>query len=389
VPRPGEVYSQPFRYGTGRLLRASRENGLAHFRKWPLLVHFSLMKRAIFALFALALAASTAWIAWRGIFARGGPQSELLVSGNIEAHESLVSFKAVQSRIVELPFDEGQWVEVGTVLARLDDADYLKQVEVNEAAVGVAQRQLQSATEKVDVARATIANDRADLAQRQLNYNRRQRLFAANAIAAEDRDLALTALKQAQAALQRDIAAWRAAGRDVEVARASLHDTHKKLELSKVILNYTTLRAPFSGVILVRNAELGEVMQPGTPVVTLADLNHVWLRAYIGETDLGKVRWGQDAVLTTDTYPGKKYHGYVSFIASNAEFTPKSVETHKERVTLVYRIKIDVENPRHELKPGMPADALIELNSGGPQRDDYRGPQGATGRQWRGPVHAG
>lgn len=345
------------------------------------------MKRAIFALFALVLAASAAWIAWRGIFAPPGPQNELLVSGNIEAHESLVSFKAVQSRIVELPFDEGQWVEAGTVLARLDDADYSKQVEVNEAGIGVAQRQLQSASEKVDVALATIANDRADLAQRQLNYNRRQRLFAANAIAAEDRDLALTALKQAQAALQRDIAAWRAALRDVGVAKASLHNSQKNLELSKVILNYTTLRAPFSGVILVRNAELGEVMQPGTPVVTLADLDHVWLRAYVGETDLGKVRWGQDAVVTTDTYAGRKYRGHVSFIASNAEFTPKSVETHKERVTLVYRIKIDVENPQHQLKPGMPADALIELNSGGPQRDGYRGPQGSAGRGTA--VHAG
>jgi len=360
-----------------------------HFRKWQLLVHFFLMKRAILALFALALAASAAWIAWRGMFAGGGPLNELLVSGNIEAHESLVSFKAVQSRIVELPFDEGQWVEAGTVLARLDDADYLKQVEVNDAAVGVAQRQLQSATEKVDVARATVANDRADLAQRQLNYARRQRLFAANAIAAEERDLALTALKQAQAMLQRDLAAWRAAQREVGVARANLHNAQKRLELSKVILNYTTLRAPFSGVILVRNAELGEVMQPGTPVVTLADLDHVWLRAYIGETDLGKVRWGQDALLTTDTYPGRRYRGYVSFIASNAEFTPKSVETHKERVTLVYRIKIDVENPRHELKPGMPADARIELNSGGPQRDAYHGPRGAAPHRPQGSLHAG
>jgi HlyD family secretion protein len=347
------------------------------------------MKRPIIALFALVLAAGVAWMAWLRLFSGGGPENQLLVSGNIEAHESLVSFKAVQSRIVELPFDEGQWVEAGTVLARLDDADYLKQVEVNEAAVAVDRRQLDSAAEKINVARATIANDRADLAQRQLDYGRRRRLFAANAIAAEDRDLAFTALKQSQAALDRDIAAWRGTQRDFEVAKASLRDAQRTLELSKIILNYTTLRAPFSGVILVRNAELGEVMQPGTPVVTLADLDHVWLRAYISETDLGRVRWEQDAIVTTDTYPGRKYRGHVSFISSNAEFTPKSVETHKERVTLVYRIKIDVENPQHELKPGMPADALIELNGGGPQRDGYHGPQGKAGTQPRGAAHAG
>lgn len=352
------------------------------------------MKKAILVLVALGLtAAAAALIASRGLFGlfgNGSPDNELLVSGNIEAHESLVSFKTVQSRIDYLPFDEGQWVEAGTVLARLDAADYRKQVEVNEAGVAVTQRQLDSAMEKVDVARATVVNDRADLAQRQLDYDRRRRLFSANAISAEDRDLSLTALKQAQAALQRDLAASRAAERDVEVAKASLQDAEKSLELSKVILDYTTLRAPFSGVILVRNAELGEVMQPGTPVVTLADLDHIWLRAYISETDLGRVRWGQDALVTTDSYPGKRYRGRVSFIASDAEFTPKSVETHKERVTLVYRIKIDVENPRHELKPGMPADALIELNSGGgPQRDGFRDPQGNAGHPPRGAINGG
>ena len=114
---------------------------------------------------------------------------------------------------------------------------------------------------------------------------------------------------------------------------------------------------------------------PGTPVVTLADLDHIWLRAYLPETDLGRIRWGQDAVITTDTYPGKQYHGRVSFIASDAEFTPKSVQTYKERVTLVYRIKIDIDNPSHELKPGMPADAHITLaseNAPSPQQTGTR-----------------
>jgi HlyD family secretion protein len=128
-----------------------------------------------------------------------------------------------------------------------------------------------------------------------------------------------------------------------------------------VNLDYTVLRAPFAGVITVRQGEPGEVVVPGTPVATLADLDRIWLRAYIPETDLGRIRWGQEAVVTTDTYPGKQYHGRISFIASEAEFTPKSVQTYKERVMLVYRIKIDIDNPNHELKPGMPADAHITL----------------------------
>jgi HlyD family secretion protein len=334
------------------------------------------MKKIILVLGLLALIAAAGWIFSARLLPPSASSHELLVSGNIEAHQSLVSFKSVQSRIVELPFDEGQWVDAGTVLARLDSADYRKQVEVNGAALDVAEQQLSSAMEKTDVARATVLNDRAELAQRQLDYQRRVRLFQRSVVSAEDRDLALTALKQAQAALQRDLAAARSADRDVEVAKSRIHNAEKTLELAKIVLSYTTLRAPFSGVILVRNAELGEVMQPGTPVVTLADLDHVWLRGYISETDLGRVHWGQNAIVTTDSYPGKEYRGHVSFIASDAEFTPKSVETHKERVTLVYRIKVDVENPRHELKPGMPADALIDLSHGGPQQDGYRGPQG-------------
>jgi len=133
------------------------------------------------------------------------------------------------------------------------------------------------------------------------------------------------------------------------------------LGLSRVNLDYTILRAPSAGVVTVRQAELGEVVGPGSPVVTLADLDHIWLRAYIAETDMGSIHWGQDATVTTDTYPGKQYHGHISFISSTAEFTPKSVQTYKERVTLVYRIKIDIDNPNHELKAGMPADAHITL----------------------------
>ncbi|MFY9856119.1 MAG: efflux RND transporter periplasmic adaptor subunit, partial [Terracidiphilus sp.] len=148
------------------------------------------------------------------------------------------------------------------------------------------------------------------------------------------------------------------------IARANLNQAGADLGLSRVNLDYTVLRAPFTGVVTVRQAELGEVVSPGSPVITLSDLDHIWLRAYVEETDLGRVHWGQEATVTTDTFPGKQYHGHISFISPDAEFTPKSVQTYKERVTLVYRIKIDIDNPNHELKPGMPADASIDLAPG-------------------------
>ncbi|MCD4726327.1 MAG: efflux RND transporter periplasmic adaptor subunit, partial [Pirellulales bacterium] len=122
---------------------------------------------------------------------------------------------------------------------------------------------------------------------------------------------------------------------------------------------YATVRSPITGVVLSKNIEPGEYVAPGTPVVTVGDLVHVWLRAYIEELDLKQVKPGQKATVSIDS--GDKYQGRVSFIAQEAEFTPKNVQTQKERVKLVYRIKIDVTNPDMELKPGMPADAVIEV----------------------------
>jgi HlyD family secretion protein len=289
------------------------------------------------------------------------PADTLLVSGNIEAHESLLSFKQIQSRITELPFEEGQWVQKGTLLARADDDDYRQQVIVDESLLSARQQELASAEQNLIATRKTVLAAEADAQQKWTDYSRYELLWQQQVVASERRDQTLTAAKQSNAVLQRDRALVGVAQRNVAVAQANVKAAADALRLTRITLGYAVLRAPFSGVIMVRNSELGEAVQPGTPIVTLADLDHVWLRAYLNETDLGKAVWGQPAVVTTDTWPGKRYRGRISFISSEAEFTPKSVETHAERVTLVYRIKIDVDNPQHELKPGMPADALIDL----------------------------
>jgi HlyD family secretion protein len=328
------------------------------------------MKRRIPVLIVLAAALAAAVYLYPRFTKSSEPGNELVLSGNIEAHESLVSFK-VQGRIIELPIEEGQWVEPGALLARLEDADYRQKVRIDEAAVRVRKSNLAltlagTRAQEIKAAEQTMLDAKADLQQKKLDYDRAQRLFSEDAIAAQDRDLADTALKRSQAAFQAAEEKYSQAvegsrKEDIAIAQANLKEADANLGMSRVTLAYTTLRAPSAGVITVRQAELGEVVVPGTPVVTLADLDHIWLRAYVAETDLGRIRWGQDAAITTDTYPRKQYHGRVSFIASNAEFTPKSVQTYKERVTLVYRIKIDIDNPNHELKPGMPADAHIKL----------------------------
>jgi HlyD family secretion protein len=328
------------------------------------------MKKIIPIVILLAAAVAAGVYYYPRLTQKAAPVNQLTLSGNIEAHESLVGFK-VPGRIVELPVEEGQQVAQGALLARLDDADLKQRIRIDEAAVGVRESDLAltlagTRHQEVKAAQQTMLDAEADRSQKKLDNERAQKLFAKDEVSAQERDLAATALKRAEAifkaAQQRYNEAVEGSRKeDINIARANLNEAGASLGLSQVNLSYSILRAPSAGVVTVRQAELGEVVAPGSPVVTIADLDHIWLRAYIAETDLGSIYWGQDAVITTDTYPGKQYHGRISFIASTAEFTPKSVQTFKARVTLVYRIKIDIDNPNHELKPGMPADARIDL----------------------------
>lgn len=326
------------------------------------------MKKAISILLLLAAAAAALWY-WR---ANGEPAeaSVLRLSGNIEAHESVLSFK-VAGRIAELAVVEGQWVEPGALIARLDDADYRQQVAVEEAGVRLRESNLALALagtrrREIEAAEQTLAEAEAELEQRQLDLARAERLFARDVISAEERDRARTALKRSTAVRDRarerlELAREGSREEEITIARAGVRQAREALELARVRLGHTELRAPRAGVVLVRQAELGEVVAPGTPIVTLGDLENVWLRAYVPQPDLGRIRWGQQAEVRTDTFPDKTYRGRISFIASRAEFTPRTIETQRERVTLVYRIKIDLANPDYELKPGMPADAVIRL----------------------------
>lgn len=153
----------------------------------------------------------------------------------------------------------------------------------------------------------------------------------------------------------------RVAANNVNLATANLKNAQARVASDHVTLSYVSLRAPFNGVLAVRQAELGEVAGAGVAIFTLDDLDQVWLRAYVNEQDLGRVRLGEPVTVTADSYPGHAYHGRIGVIGSEAEFTPKTVETHAERVTLVYAIRVDIDNPTHQLLPGMPADASIPL----------------------------
>lgn len=328
------------------------------------------MKRVIPLLLLLTIAGVVVYFhpEW---FRPPAPGNELKLSGNIEAHESLVSFK-VTGRIVDLPVDEGMTLKAGDVVARLDNDDYRQQVAVDGATSRLRSRQLElalagSRTQDIEAAKLAMLDAGADLEQKKKDYARYQALYEKDEIAGQTRDQAATNVTRAQAVYERQEQIYNelvegTRKEELAVDRANIQQAKEVMDMSHIRLGYTLLRAPFTGVVTVRQAELGEVVSPGTPVVSLADLDHIWVRVYVPETDLGKVHWGQTVDVRTDTYPGKTYQGRISFVSSEAEFTPKSVQTEKERVTLVYRVKVDVDNLNHELKPGMPADAIIRIH---------------------------
>ncbi len=310
-----------------------------------------------------------AYLSWKPLrnllFGPPSGPATVTVSGNIEAHQSVLSFTQIQAPIVYLPFDEGHYVKAGTVLARVDDRYYQQQYQIDQSNQNVARAQVVVAQKNLIAARNTVASDRFDLVEKERDLLRDRVQLKYGAVSRQTYDQALTARDQSRAALARDQALVGIAGANIRLARANLLSATARVHLDRVTLSYTSLRAPFSGVLAVREAELGELAAPGVAIFTLDDLDHVWLRAYVNETDLGKVRLGEPVTVTTDTYPGKVYHGRIGFISSQAEFTPKTVQTHAERVSLVYRIRIDIANPTHELLPGMPADSTIPLLQAG------------------------
>jgi HlyD family secretion protein len=162
------------------------------------------------------------------------------------------------------------------------------------------------------------------------------------------------------------LSAAEAGSREVEKMKLDLRALHSQLDQARAALaiaeddlRKSTLYAPFNAFVTVKDTEEKEFVQPGTPVVTIADLDEVWVKTYVPETQLGRVRLGQEADVLSDTFLGKVYRGKVTFISPEAEFTPKNVQTKEERVKLVYRIKVTLTNPNQELKAGMPVDVII------------------------------
>jgi membrane fusion protein YbhG len=374
----------------------------------------------VLALIVLVVVASLWWFGTRS----RGDENPIRVSGNIEVTDAELSFK-IPGRVNARLVDEGETVKAGQTIALLDNKELSQEAsrtraeveaaraalakleagsrpeEIAEAkaAASQAQARLQeleagSRPQEVAAAEAAYQSAQADAKRLADDFRRYSGLYKKQLVSTQQYEAARTALQMADARQRQakeqldllkegprkeDIAQARDAyaqaeqrytlvkigprQEDIAQARARLAQARDSLALSETRLGYATLVSPMPGVVLSKSVEPGEFVSAGTPIVTVADLEDVWLRAYVDETDLGRVKLGQRVRVTTDTYPGKVYEGRIGFISSQAEFTPKSVQTEKVRVKLVYRIKIDIGNANRELKPGMPADA--EIMTGG------------------------
>jgi HlyD family secretion protein len=266
---------------------------------------------------------------------------------------------------------EGENVTNGQVVALLDQTEWERETAMRRADAQAAEAvlaELEAGTrpEEIEQAAASLEIATAEALRMRNEFTRQKDLFQQKVIAPREFEAAEAAASMASAKVREGearLALLRKGPREetIRAARARLEQARQAVALAETRLGYAVLMAPLTGVVLAEGIENGEYVVPGTPVVTVGDLLNVWLRAYVNETDLGRVKIGQTVRITTDTYPGKAYEGRLSFIAPQAEFTPKNVQTAKERVKLVYRIKVDIANPDQELKPGMPADADIKV----------------------------
>lgn len=291
------------------------------------------------------------------------------VSGNIEITDAELGFK-IAGKIAKRLVSEGESIKENQPVAILDSSDLEREKALREAEVKLAESQLAeldagSRPEEIAQAAGVVKSVEAESQKLKSDLARQTELYKRKVISDREFEASRSAYEASIGRLKEareKLALYEKGPRSekIDQGRANLQHAKAALDLAETRLGYATIYSPLSGLVLSHHAESGEYVSTGTPVVTVGDMHNAWIRAFISETDLGKVKHGQKAIITTDTWPDRTFEGKVTFISSQAEFTPKTVQTEKERVKLVYRIKIEVPNPSMELKPGMPADALIE-----------------------------
>ena len=337
--------------------------------------------RAKILIVVVALAAAGGgWWWWSG---KGKTDGPLVLQGNVEVRQVNLGFK-VAGRIKELAVDEGDKVAQGQKLASLDKVyfeDSLRQLRAqrDQSAANLAKMVAGNRPEEIAQAEALVAEREATLANMKLTADRAQQLLKTAAGTQKAYDDAVMAAKQADAQLSSSREALRLmkAGfrqEDIDLARAQLAERDANIRIAERQLTDADLFAPGPGVVLSRVRELGAIVNAGETVFVLSLTTPVWVRSYVSELDLGRIKPGMDVELRTDTPNAKPLTGKIGFISTTAEFTPKTVETRELRTALVYRIRFVADDPDGVLRQGMPLTATVDASAGpGPLVSDRSG----------------
>jgi len=303
----------------------------------------------------------------------------IVASGNIEATEIQVAAE-ISGRLLTVNAGEGDRINKGDLLAKVDASTAVLKLKEADAVVKGAEaslKDLRSGARRQEITESQAAVDQA-LAKKQAalveasnaaeKLERIKELFNSGAVSEQELDRLSTIhevsrvkLDEAEANLEAararaDLVRAGATNAAIEALEAKLKQALATRELAALQMEKSSIKAPVGGVVLRQNFQEGEMVNPGTPVLTLADLKNLWVTVYIPEPDLGRVQLGQEAMIRVDAFPRDTFKGEVIFISPEAEFTPKNVVTVSERVKTVFAVKVALDSGNGKLKPGMPAD---------------------------------
>lgn len=331
------------------------------------------MNRRLVIIAAVLVIAAALLAGW--YFTRQRSDANMLeLFGNVDIRQVSLAFIGSE-RVTEMRVQEGDRVEAGQVLATLDTRSLLLQIAQAQARIDVQEQELLrlkngTRPEEVAQARADVASARADadFATQQLKRLRDIEQTSGEAVSQQDLDNAGSRHKVALAQLENRRKALRLAvigprKEDVARAKAQLDVSKAELDLLRHQLSQAELKSPIDATVRSRLLEPGDIASPQRPAYALAITDPKWVRAYISEVDLGRIKPGMSASVTIDSHPGQPIQGRVGYISSVAEFTPKIVQTEELRTSLVYEVRIFVDDTENRLRLGMPATVRIPLEN--------------------------
>jgi HlyD family secretion protein len=325
---------------------------------------------AVQLLVFLAVLAVVGWLFWRHYREQAASQ-QLVLYGNVDLRQVDLAFNN-NERIAAVLVEEGNRVRRGQVLARLDTSRLDPQVAQAAGQVAAQQQAVDrlhngSRPEEIAQARANVKSAEADAVNALRHYDRLKRLSATGAASQQDFDDSKAALDVAKAKVDvsqksLDLAEIGPRQEDVAQGEAQLRSNQAQLAFLKQQLADAELLAPTDAIVRSRLLEPGDMASPQKPAFSLAVIDPKWVRAYVSEPDLGKVHPGMIATVSADSFPGRRFEGWVGFISPMAEFTPKTVQTDELRTSLVYEVRVFVKDPSDDLRLGMPASVYLPLD---------------------------